>query len=93
MVGALKEKFEVESYDEQVQCGDLVITEISESYDSTRPTPSTEGYIKEVMLSFPKGLIDSPRDNSQRLDNHCPTISNYSAPYGMRKPTGRVNNS
>ena len=32
MVEALKqEKFETESYDEQVQCGDLVITEIPES--------------------------------------------------------------
>ena len=57
MVEALKqEKLEVESYEEQVQCGDLVITEIPESNDPTRPKPSTEGYIKEVMLSFPKGL-------------------------------------
>ena len=57
MVEALKqEKLEVESYEEQVQCGDLVITEIPESNDPTQSKPSTEGYIKEVMLSFPKGL-------------------------------------
>ena len=57
MVEALKqEKLEVESYEEQVQCGDLVITEIPESNNPARPNPSTESYIKEVMLSFPKGL-------------------------------------
>ncbi len=57
MVEALKqEKLEVESYEEQVQCGDLVITEIPESNEPSQPKPSTEGYIKEVMLSFPKGL-------------------------------------
>ena len=61
MVEALKqekkqEKLEVESYEEQVQCGDFVITEIPESNDPTQSKPSTEGYIKEVMLSFPKGL-------------------------------------
>ena len=57
MVEALKqEKFEMESYEEQVQFGDLVITEIPESNESTHPMPSTESYIKEVMLSFPKGL-------------------------------------
>ena len=57
MVEALKqEKLEVESYEEQVQCGDLVITEIPEPNDPTQSKPSTEGYIKEVMLSFPKGL-------------------------------------
>ena len=57
MVEALKqEKLEVESYEEQVQCGDLVITEIPEPNDSPQPKPSTESYIKEVMLSFPKGL-------------------------------------
>ena len=57
MVEALKqEKFEMESYEEQVQCGDLVITEVPESDESTQPMPSTESYIKEVMLSFPKGL-------------------------------------
>ncbi len=57
MVEALKqEKLEVESYEEQVQCGDLVITELPESNDPTQSKPSTEGYIKEVMLSFPKGL-------------------------------------
>ena len=57
MVEALKqEKLEVESYEEQVQCGDLVITEIPESNDPTQSKPSTESYIKEVMLSFPKGL-------------------------------------
>ena len=37
MVEALKqEKFEVESYEEQVQCGDIVITEIPEPNDSPR---------------------------------------------------------
>ena len=37
MVEALKqEKFEMESYEEQVQCGDLVITEIPESNDPTQ---------------------------------------------------------
>ena len=57
MVEALKqEKFEAESFDDQVQCGDLVITEIPESGDSTQSMPATESYIKEVMLSFPKGL-------------------------------------
>lgn len=57
MVEALKqEKFEAESFDAQVQCGDLVITEIPESGESTQPMQATESYIKEVMLSFPKGL-------------------------------------
>jgi len=57
MVEALKQdKFESESYEGQVQCGDLVITEIPESGESTQPMPATESYIKEVMLSFPKGL-------------------------------------
>ena len=57
MVEALKQdKFESESYESQVQCGDLVITEIPDSNEATQPKPSTEGYIKEVMLSFPKGL-------------------------------------
>ena len=57
MVEGLKqEKFEMESYEEQVQCGDLAITEVPESKESPQPMPSTESYIKEVMLSFPKGL-------------------------------------
>ena len=57
MVEALKQdKFEMETYEEQVQCGDLVITEIPEANDSPQSKPSTESYIKEVMLSFPKGL-------------------------------------
>ena len=57
MVEALKqEKLEVESYEEEVQCGDLVISEMHESNEPSQPKPSTEGYIKEVMLSFPKGL-------------------------------------
>ena len=57
MVEALKqEKFESESYEEQVQCGDLVITEVPESSDSIQCRPLPESYIKEVMLSFPKGL-------------------------------------
>ena len=57
MVEALKqEKFEMESYEEQVQCGDLVITEVPESNIPNQVVPSSESYIKEVMLSFPKGL-------------------------------------
>ena len=45
MVEVLKqEKLETESYEEQVQCGDLVITEIPESNESSQPKPSTEGY-------------------------------------------------
>ena len=50
MVEALKqEKLETESFDNQVQCGDLVITEIPESGESTQPMPATESYIKEVI--------------------------------------------
>ena len=57
MVEALKqEKFEVESYEEQVQCGDLVITEIPEPNVTNQVNSPSESYIKEVMLSFPKGL-------------------------------------
>ena len=57
MVEALKqEKFETESYEEQVQCGDLVITEVPESNAPNQVVPPSECYIKEVMLSFPKGL-------------------------------------
>ena len=57
MVEALKqEKFEMESYEEQVQCGDLVITEVPESNIPNQVVPPSESYIKEVMLSFPKGL-------------------------------------
>ena len=57
MVEALKqEKFEMESYEEQVQCGDLVITEVPESKAPSQVVPPSESYIKEVMLSFPKGL-------------------------------------
>ena len=57
MVEALKqEKLEVESYEEQVQCGDLVITEVPESNIPNQVVPPSESYIKEVMLSFPKGL-------------------------------------
>ena len=56
MVEALKqEKFEMESYEEPVQCGDLVITEVPES-NAPQVVPPSESYIKEVMLSFPKGL-------------------------------------
>ena len=57
MVEALKqEKFEMESNEEQVQCGDLVITEVPESNAPNQVVPPSESYIKEVMLSFPKGL-------------------------------------
>ena len=57
MVEALKqEKFEMETYEEHVQCGDLVITEIPESNAPSQVVPPSESYIKEVMLSFPKGL-------------------------------------
>ena len=57
MVEALKqEKFALESEIEEVQCGDLVITEVPESSASSESQPLPESYIKEVMLSFPKGL-------------------------------------
>ena len=57
MVEALKQdKFESESYEEQVQCGDLVITEIPEPNVTNQVNSPSESYIKEVMLSFPKGL-------------------------------------
>jgi hypothetical protein len=57
MVEALKQdKFESDYESEPVECGDLVITEVPELNDPTQSKPSTEGYIKEVMLSFPKGL-------------------------------------
>ena len=57
MVEALKqEKLETESYEEQVQCGDLVITEIPKPNVTNQVNSPSESYIKEVMLSFPKGL-------------------------------------
>lgn len=57
MVEALKqEKFEIDSYEEQVQCGDLVISEVPESSVPIGSQPLSESIIKEVMLSFPKGL-------------------------------------
>ena len=57
MVEALKqEKFASESENEEVQCGDLVITEVPESSVPHDFHPSPENCIKEVMLSFPKGL-------------------------------------
>ena len=57
MVDALKqEKLETESYEEQVQCGDLVITEIPEPNVTNQVNSPSESYIKEVMLSFPKGV-------------------------------------
>ena len=47
MVEALKQdKFESESYESQVQCGDLVITEIPESGESTRPMVSNRELYK-----------------------------------------------
>ena len=56
MVEALKqEKLETESCEEQVQCGDLVITEIPEPNVTNQVNSPSESYIKEVMLSFPKG--------------------------------------
>ena len=49
MVEALKqEKLEVESYEEQVQCGDLVITEIPEPNVTNQVNSPSESYIKEV---------------------------------------------
>jgi hypothetical protein len=57
MVEALKqEKFEMETYEEQAQCGDLVITEVPESNTPNQVVPPSESCIREVMLSFPKGL-------------------------------------
>jgi hypothetical protein len=57
MVEALKQdKFESDYESEPVECGDLVITEVPESSDSNHSVPSSESHIKEVMLSFPKGL-------------------------------------
>jgi ornithine cyclodeaminase/alanine dehydrogenase-like protein (mu-crystallin family) len=57
MVEALKqEKFEMESSEEQVQCSDLVITEVPDSDDTKQVLPPSESYIKEVMLSLPRGL-------------------------------------
>lgn len=57
MVEALKqEKLETESYEEQVQSGDLVITEIPEPNVTNQVNSPSESYIKDVMLSFPKGL-------------------------------------
>ena len=57
MVEALKqEKFEMESNEEHVQCGDLVITDVPESNAPNQVVPPSESYLKEVLLSFPKGL-------------------------------------
>ena len=57
MVEALKqEKFASESEIEEVQCGDLVLTEVPESSAPIQSQPMSESYIKEVMLSFPRGL-------------------------------------
>ena len=57
LVDALKqEKLETESYEEQVQCGDLVITEIPEPNVTNQVNSPSESYIKAVMLSFPKGV-------------------------------------
>ena len=67
MVEALKQdKFESESYEGQVQCGDLVITEIPESGESTQPMPATERLYKrgDAELSQ-RPEADSPRDNAQ----------------------------
>ena len=41
---------------EEVQCGDLVITEIPEPNVTNQVNSPSESYIKEVMQSFPKGL-------------------------------------
>ena len=57
MVEALKqEKFVSESDTEEIQCGDLVITEVPESSVPSESQPLSESYIKEVMLSFPRVL-------------------------------------
>ncbi len=57
MVEALKQdKFDSDFESEPLECGDLVITEIPESNDTKQSLPPSESYIKEVMLSFPKGL-------------------------------------
>ena len=57
MVEALKQdKFLSESNEGQVRCGDLVITEVPEPSQPDQPVPSSESYIKEVVLSFPQGL-------------------------------------
>ncbi len=56
MIEALKQdKLDSDFESEEVECGDLVITEVPDSND-TNQLPSSENYIKEVMLSFPKGL-------------------------------------
>ena len=82
MVEALKQdKFEAESNDDQVKCGDLIITEIPESNESTQPMPATESYIKEVMLSFPKGLKLTVREITPSdlvtIVQHLMPIRNY----------------
>jgi len=57
MVEALKrDKLESEFESEPVECGDLVIMEVPESRATNGSLPSSESCIKEVMLSFPKGL-------------------------------------
>ncbi len=57
LVEALKQdKLDSDFESEEVECGDLVITEVPESDDTNESLPLSEGYIKEVMLSFPKGL-------------------------------------
>lgn len=57
MVEALKqEQLASETEIEEVYCGDLLITEVPESNTPRDCHPSPASYIKEVMLSFPKGL-------------------------------------
>ena len=57
MVEALKQdKYVSESQEHRVHCGDLVITEVPEPSQPVQPVPSSESFIKEVMLSFPQGL-------------------------------------
>ena len=57
MVEALKqEQFASETEIGEAHCGDLFITEVPESNTPSDRHPSPASYIKEVMLSFPKGL-------------------------------------
>ena len=81
-----QEKFEVESYEEQVQCGDLVITEIPEPNATSQVNSPSESYIKEVMLSFPKGLKLTVREITPSdlitIVQRLMPIRNYAESYG-----------
>lgn len=57
MVEALKQdKFSSEDPNDTVQCGDLIITDVPESNVLHTQSPSTETYIREVMLKMPSGM-------------------------------------